>query len=145
MSRKSAMIAAFVAVAILAGTLANTASAFVLGVSKPVKACEKVQPVPVCQPAKRVPVCQPVKPLPVCEPVKSCERVDGHAHRVALRAPLAHLLAPEKRLVTHHRARHGNGSPVVPAAPQSAAPSIEKQPNLAPAPQPPAPPLPQRL
>jgi hypothetical protein len=137
MSRKSVTIVAVVAIAILAGTLAKTASAFGL-----VKVCEKVQPVPVCQPAKQVPVCQPAKPLPVCESVKAWERADGRVHHAAARASLARLLAPEKRLVIHHRARHGHGYQVIPAAPASAKPLSEKQPSLAPAPQPPAPPSP---
>ena len=122
MSRRSRLIGLAIAAALLAGGVANKASAGP-GACKPVQACTPVTAAPA------VPVCKPVRPLPppeVCKPVKACDGVYAHNKYVVVHDRIA-------RLASHFR-KHSTGKAVYYDAPQPA-PS-QTPPTPAPAPQP---------
>jgi len=134
MSRRSRLIGLAIAAALLAGGVANKASAGP-GACKPVQACTPVTAapaVPVCKPVRPLPppeACKPVKSLPlpeVCKPVTACDGVYAHNKYVVVHDRIA-------RLASHFR-KHSTGKAVYYDAPQPA-PS-QTPPTPAPAPQP---------
>jgi hypothetical protein len=145
MSERSRLIGLVMAVALLAGGVANKANAG-LGACKPVKVCEPVKAapaVPACKPVKPLPppeACKPVKPLPppeackpvkylptpeACKPVKTCDGVDVPNKHAALQDRIARFVSRFKK--------HDIGKEVYQDVPQPA-PS-ETPPTPAPAPQ----------
>ena len=121
MSGRSRLLGLAIAVALLAGGVANKASAG-SDACQPVKACAPVKAAPA------VPVCKPVKLLPLpgaCKPVKACEAVDAHNKRAVLQDHIA-------RFVSHFK-KHSIGKEVYSDAPQPAPSGTP--PTPAPAPQ----------